>query len=69
MHLSLAQHLDILDGFYGTRQWRAGRDALDELVLTILSQNTTDRNSGRAFRELKRTYLSWQDVCDASVSE
>jgi endonuclease III len=69
MHLSLAQHLDILDGFYGTRQWRAGRDALDELVLTILSQNTTDRNSGRAFRELKRTYPTWEEVCDASVSE
>jgi endonuclease-3 len=65
----LAQSLDILDDFYGTRQWRAGRDALDELVLTILSQNTTDRNSGRAFRELKRSYLSWQAVCDATESE
>jgi endonuclease-3 len=69
MHNLLFQSLDILDDFYGTRHWRAGRDALDELVLTILSQNTTDRNSGRAFRELKRTYLSWQEVCDAAESE
>jgi len=65
----LSQSLDILDDFYGTRHWRAGRDALDELVLTILSQNTTDRNSGRAFRELKHTYRTWQEVCDASESE
>lgn len=69
MHDLLSQSLDILDDFYGTRHWRAGRDALDELILTILSQNTTDRNSGRAFRELKRTYLSWQEVCDAAESE
>lgn len=69
MHDLLSQSLDILDDFYGTRQWRAGRDALDELVLTILSQNTTDRNSGRAFRELKHTYHTWQEVCDAAESE
>jgi len=69
MHDLLSQSLDILDDFYGARQWRPGRDALDELVLTILSQNTTDRNSGRAFRELKHTYRTWQEVCDASEAE
>ena len=36
--------------FYGPRQLHGTRDPLDELVLTILSQNTSDRNSGRAFR-------------------
>ncbi|NBU64130.1 MAG: endonuclease III [Chloroflexia bacterium] len=69
MHNSLIHSLDILDEFYGIRQWRPGRDAVDELVLTILSQNTTDRNSGRAFHELKRTYPSWHAVCDATESE
>ena len=69
MHNSLIHSLNILDDFYGIRHWRAGRDALDELILTILSQNTTDRNSGRAFRELKHTYRTWQEVCDATESE
>ena len=69
MHNFLLQVLPILDGFYGSRHWRPGRNALDELVLTILSQNTTDRNSGRAFHELKRTYPTWHQVCNAPVGE
>ena len=69
MHNFLLQVLPILDGFYGSRHWRPGRNALDELVLTILSQNTTDRNSGRAFHELKRTYSTWHQVCNAPVGE
>lgn len=69
MPKSLSQLLAILDDYYGTRQWRAGRDPLDELVLTVLSQNTTDRNSARAFYALKRTYPTWQQVCDAPVAE
>ena len=32
---------------------------LDELVATILSQHTSDRNSQRAFRQLKQRYPQW----------
>lgn len=35
---------------------------LDGLVSTILSQNTTDANSRRAFASLKSLYPSWEDV-------
>lgn len=54
---------------YGPRQLRPGREPLDELILTILSQNTTDRNSGRAFQALKAMYPTWEEVVDASTDE
>jgi endonuclease-3 len=41
---------------------------LDELVATILSQSTTDVNSGRAFRALRRRFPSWDAVLAAPVA-
>jgi endonuclease-3 len=38
-------------------------------VLTILSQNTSDVNSGRAFRSLKERFPSWEEALRASVEE
>ena len=35
---------------------------LDSLVGTILSQNTTDVNSHRAFASLKAAFPTWEDV-------
>ena len=60
---------DRLLAFYGVRQAHGVRDPLDELVLTILSQNTSDRNSGRAFRLLKARYPTWEAVLEAPVAE
>ncbi len=40
---------------------------LDELIATILSQNTTDSNSGAAFEELRRRFRDWEAVRRASV--
>jgi endonuclease-3 len=41
-------------------------DPLDGLILTILSQNTNDRNRDRAFSELKARFTSWERVASAS---
>ncbi|KAK3406723.1 putative DNA glycosylase At3g47830 [Eucalyptus grandis] len=38
---------------------------LDGLVKTVLSQNTTDVNSQRAFASLKSAFPSWEDVLAA----
>ena len=38
---------------------------LDSLIATLLSQNTNDRNSHRAWLHLKREYPSWEAVADA----
>ena len=54
---------------YGERRLHGTRDPLDELVLTILSQNTSDRNSGRAFRLLKSRYPTYQAVLEAPTPE
>jgi len=54
---------------YGPRILRPGRDPLDEIVLTILSQNTSDRNSGRAYRLLRAKYPTWDAVMEAPLPE
>ena len=51
---------------YGRREGRRGvGDPLDGLVLTILSQNTSDVNSDRAFERLKQELPTWREVLDA----
>lgn len=41
---------------------------LDELVLTILSQHTSDTNSGAAFDELQQRFADWDAVRRAPVA-
>ncbi len=54
---------------YGEPTWWPYYQPMDELVLTFLSQNTSDLNSGRAFEALKARYPTWQAVLDAPVEE
>ncbi len=42
-------------------------DPIDELVLTILSQNTNDRNRDLAFRRLRERFPTWEAVRDAPL--
>jgi endonuclease-3 len=42
---------------------------LDELVLTVLSQSTNDRNRDVAYLRLRERFDSWESVRDAPVSE
>jgi endonuclease III len=51
---------------YG-RPRRERRDPLDTLVETVLSQHTSDINSGRAFASLKRAFPSWSGAASAPV--
>lgn len=44
-------------------------DPLDGLILTILSQNTSDINSDRAFSRLKERFTTWPKVLKADVAE
>jgi endonuclease-3 len=52
---------------YGEPVWRTPLAALDELVSTILSQNTNDRNRDMAFDRLRKAYPTWEAVRDAPV--
>ena len=42
---------------------------IDEVVATVLSQHTSDRNSERAFARLKARFPSWDQVADAPADE
>ncbi len=42
---------------------------MSELVLTILSQNTSDANSGRAFMRLRSRFGTWEELLGADPDE
>jgi endonuclease-3 len=48
---------------------RPRRDPLEELVLTILSQNTSDTNRDRAWERLRDRFDDWDDVRRAEPAE
>lgn len=64
--LALTVHEKLLE-VYGYPEWRDPLPPLDELVATILSQNTNDNNSFRAYRALKERFPTWEAVRDAPV--
>jgi len=51
--------------FYGFPSWRNPLPPLDELVSTILSQNTNDHNRDLAFNQLKAQFSTWESIRDA----
>lgn len=55
---------------YGVPDWRPHFEPVDELILTILSANTNDRNSLRAFETLKDRFGGdWDAVRSAPLEE
>lgn len=61
-------HETLLEAF-GEPIWRNPLPAVDELVSTILSQNTNDVNRDRAFHALRAKFATWESVRDASADE
>jgi endonuclease III len=54
---------------YGRPVLRAHRAPIDELILTVLSQNTNDRNRDVAWARLRERLPSWGAVREAPVRE
>ena len=65
---ALTVHQTLID-FYGYPEWRNPLPALDELVSTILSQNTNDVNRDVAFDALVAKFPTWEAVRDADEEE
>ena len=61
--------LDLLGNEYGSIEWAPRHEPLSELILTILSQHTSDTNSIRAFDNLMGVFGSIEKVSNASVLE
>jgi endonuclease III len=60
---------DRLRAVYGIPIAPPHRRPLDELILTVLSQSTSDRNRDVAFLRLRARFASWEAVRDAPVEE
>jgi len=65
--MTIEDVIELLQQEYGPREWQPGREPIDVLIGTVLSQNTSDVNSGRAFDSLKATFDSWEAVALAPV--
>jgi endonuclease III len=61
---ALKVHQTLLEAF-GEPIWRNPLPAIDELVSTILSQNTNDINRDKAFDSLRAQFPTWEVVRDA----
>jgi endonuclease-3 len=57
--------LAALEEVYGRPEWRPTGEPLAELIQTILSQHTSDINSGRAYRSLMVRFPDFAAVRDA----
>jgi endonuclease-3 len=60
---------DRLREIYGIPAAPPHRHGLDELILTVLSQSTNDRNRDVAFLRLRRRFGSWDAVRHAPLEE
>ena len=61
--------LERLRAEYGRPARRPHRAPVDEVVLTVLSQNTNDRNRDVAYGRLRERFDSWEAVRNAPVEE
>ena len=60
---------NILLDVFGQPTWRTPLPPVDELVSTILSQNTNDLNRDRAFNALQTKFPTWEAVRDAKTKD
>lgn len=58
--------LRLLRQEYGPRRWKSRGDPMSTLIATVLSQNTSDVNSERAFDSLMAAFGSWEAMAEAS---
>ena len=65
---ALKIHNTLLQAF-GEPIWRNPLPAIDELVSTILSQNTNDVNRDRGFNALRAKLPTWESVRDAKAQD
>ena len=65
---ALKVHKKLIEAF-GEPTWRNPLPPVDEVVSTILSQNTNDVNRDRAFDSLRAKFPTWEQVRDADTDE
>lgn len=69
MELSVPELRSRLESQQGFPPQRPHQDVLSELILGILSQNTSDKNSHPTYRRLRERFPSWEQVATAAEAE
>jgi len=59
----------LLDEAYGRPQLAPRLPPVDELIYTVLSQNTADVNTDRSFAALRERFPTWEALRDAPIDE
>lgn len=59
----------LLEKEYGKPEWTYKRPVLDELIYTIISQNTTAKNCNEAYTRLCKQFPVWKDILSAKVED
>ncbi len=67
--IHLANVYELLLATYGEPENEPDYNPLGGLVGTILSQHTSDINSGRAYEQLVQTFPTWEEVRDAPTNK
>jgi len=67
--ISIDAILHLLISQYGNCRWQPRHSPLSVLIQTILSQNTSDVNSRRAFKSLLASFDTWERAADADVND
>lgn len=58
-----------LEDKFGIPEPKSNLDPLSNLILTVLSQNTNDKNRDKAYQQLKQRFPSWDQVMGADVRQ
>ena len=67
--MTVGEIVRLLAQEYGIPRWEPGDDPMGVLIGTVLSQNTSDVNSHRAFEMLRRAFDTWQKLADADPED
>jgi len=59
--------VSLLEKEFGIPERKNVQDPLSSLILTVLSQNTNDKNRDRAYLALKQQFPTWEDVHNGPV--
>lgn len=59
---------DTLEELLGIPTWDGTEDVLECLILTILSQNTTDVSRDKGYAQLRSKFPTWEDVLNADAN-
>ncbi len=55
-----------LEARFGESSWQGRGKPLDSLILTILSQSTSDHNRDMAYNSLENNFQNWEEVMNAN---